>query len=74
MQTTFYFPVFTLFIVSLISASKPATCEGVFVISIEETRALVHRIYEESNKGKRTAMANMDADIAADVIYHGSGA
>lgn len=43
-------------------------------MSVEETRALVHRIYEEFNKGKAAAMANMDADMAVDVVYHGSGA
>jgi steroid delta-isomerase-like uncharacterized protein len=41
-------------------------------MSAEEIRALMHRFFEEWNKGKAAAMAVMDECYATNVVVHGS--
>jgi hypothetical protein len=40
-------------------------------MSVEKTRALMHRWFDESNKGKAAALAVADEICAADIIVHG---
>jgi steroid delta-isomerase-like uncharacterized protein len=42
-------------------------------VSIKENKALVHRLFEEWNKGKEALMAVMDKLCAPDVVYHSGG-
>ena len=38
----------------------------------KETKALIHRFFEEFNKGKTAAMAIIDELYATDIIFHSS--
>lgn len=41
-------------------------------MSKKETKALIHRFFEEFNKGKTAAMAIIDELYATDIIFHSS--
>jgi steroid delta-isomerase-like uncharacterized protein len=42
-------------------------------MSTEENKAVVRRVFEEWNKGKRAAIATVDELFAPDFVFHGTG-
>ena len=42
-------------------------------MAAEEIKALVHRFFEEHNKGKAAAMTIIDKLCATNLVYHGGG-